>query len=70
MADFIQVLSAEATLFSTRQSLVQADMALRNDVVALYTALGGGWESSADGFEAFMGEGNATSVVCTPVCYR
>jgi outer membrane protein, multidrug efflux system len=46
MADFIQVLNAEQTLFSARQSLVQADMALRNDVVALYTALGGGWEIS------------------------
>ncbi len=46
MADFIQVLNAEGTLFSARQSLVQADMALRNDVVALYTALGGGWENS------------------------
>ncbi len=46
IADFIQVLNAEETLFSARQSLVQADMALRNDVVALYTALGGGWENS------------------------
>jgi len=46
MTDFIQVLNAEQTLFSARQSLVQADMAVRNDVVALYTALGGGWESS------------------------
>jgi outer membrane protein, multidrug efflux system len=46
MANFIQVLNAEETLFSARQSLVQADMALRNDVVALYTALGGGWENS------------------------
>jgi outer membrane protein, multidrug efflux system len=46
MADFIQVLNAEETLFTARQSLVQADMALRNDMIALYTALGGGWENS------------------------
>lgn len=47
MTDLIQVLNAEETLFSARQSLVQAEVALRNDVVALYTALGGGWENSA-----------------------
>lgn len=46
MTDFLQVLSASQALFSARQSLVQADMALRNDVIALYTALGGGWEST------------------------
>jgi NodT family efflux transporter outer membrane factor (OMF) lipoprotein len=49
VADFIQVLNAEETLFAARQSLVQADMALSNDVVALYTALGGGWENSISG---------------------
>lgn len=48
VADFIQVLNAEETLFSARQSLVQANMSLTNDVVALYTALGGGWESRID----------------------
>jgi multidrug efflux system outer membrane protein len=48
VADFIQVLNAEETLFSARQSLVQANMSLTNDVVALYTALGGGWENSID----------------------
>lgn len=46
LADFIQVLDAERTLISSRQQLVQADVALTNDVVALYTALGGGWEDS------------------------
>jgi outer membrane protein, multidrug efflux system len=47
-ADFIQVLNAEETLFSARQSLVQANMQLSNDVVALYTALGGGWENNME----------------------
>ena len=45
--DFIQVLNAETTLTTARQSLVQADMALTDDVVALYTALGGGWQDTA-----------------------
>ena len=47
VADFIQVLNAESTLTEARQSLVQADMTLTDDVVALYTALGGGWQASA-----------------------
>ena len=44
LADFIQVLDAERTLVAARQQLVQADMMLTNDVVALYDALGGGWQ--------------------------
>jgi outer membrane protein TolC len=44
---FIQVLDAERTLVSQRQQLVQADAQIVNDVVALYRALGGGWQESA-----------------------
>jgi multidrug efflux system outer membrane protein len=44
LADFIQVLDAERTLVQSRQQLVQVDMMLTNDVVALYDALGGGWQ--------------------------
>jgi NodT family efflux transporter outer membrane factor (OMF) lipoprotein len=44
VTDFIQVLDAERTLISSRQQLVQTDVTLTNDVVALYRALGGGWE--------------------------
>jgi outer membrane protein TolC len=47
LSDFIQVLDAERTLISARQQLVQADIALTNDIVALYKALGGGWEKKA-----------------------
>jgi outer membrane protein TolC len=49
LSDFIQVLDAQRTLTGSRQQLVQADVALTNDVVGLYNALGGGWqEDSAD----------------------
>jgi multidrug efflux system outer membrane protein len=41
---FLQVLDAERTLVGARQQLVQANVALTNDVVALYNALGGGWQ--------------------------
>jgi outer membrane protein, multidrug efflux system len=51
LSDFLTVLDAQRTLTASRQQLVQADLALTNDVVTLYTALGGGWRddtSSAD----------------------
>ncbi len=41
------MLDAERTLVASRQQLVQADMTLTNDVVALYNALGGGWQEDA-----------------------
>jgi NodT family efflux transporter outer membrane factor (OMF) lipoprotein len=47
LSDFIQVLDAERTLVQARQELVQADIGLTDDVVALYKALGGGWEKRA-----------------------
>jgi NodT family efflux transporter outer membrane factor (OMF) lipoprotein len=47
LADFLQVLDAERTLVGSRQQRVQADIALTNDVVALYDALGGGWQQDA-----------------------
>jgi outer membrane protein, multidrug efflux system len=47
LADFLQVLDAERTLVGSRQQLVQADVMLTNDVVALYDALGGGWRQDA-----------------------
>lgn len=52
LSKFIQVLDAERTLESQRQQLVQADVQLVNDVVALYRALGGGWEQSAGDVKA------------------
>ncbi len=47
LSDFITVLNAEQTLTSARQNLVQAEMSLAEDVVTLYTALGGGWQQSS-----------------------
>jgi multidrug efflux system outer membrane protein len=44
LADFIQELDAERTLIASRQQLVQADVMVIGDVVALYDALGGGWQ--------------------------
>jgi len=47
LSDFIQALDAQRTLLSARQQLVQQDIALTGDIVALYKALGGGWEKKA-----------------------
>ncbi|NPD66643.1 efflux transporter outer membrane subunit (plasmid) [Lichenicola cladoniae] len=44
LSDFITVLNAEQTLTSARQSLDEAKMSVAEDVVTLYTALGGGWQ--------------------------
>lgn len=52
MADYLQVLDSQRTLFSARQQLVQADMTLANDIVGLYRALGGGWEDPGADIQA------------------
>jgi multidrug efflux system outer membrane protein len=52
LSDFIQVLDAQRTLTASRQQLVQAEVALTNDVVGLYNALGGGWQEDAADIEA------------------
>jgi len=52
LSDYLTVLDAERTEDSARQELVQANMAVENDVVSLYTALGGGWQESAGNIRA------------------
>jgi NodT family efflux transporter outer membrane factor (OMF) lipoprotein len=47
LSSFLQVLDAERTLVQSRQQLIQADITLTNDVIALYNALGGGWQETA-----------------------
>lgn len=43
-ADFLTVLDAERTLLSARDALVQAQQGSLGGLVAVYRALGGGWE--------------------------
>ena len=49
LADFIQLLDAQRNVVSARQQLIQADMQLATDVVALYRAVGGGWQEEGQG---------------------
>jgi outer membrane protein, multidrug efflux system len=43
--DFLNVLDAQRSLYSSEDSLVQSTRNLSTDLVALYKALGGGWDS-------------------------
>ncbi len=45
--DFLNVLEAQRSLYSAQDALAQSAGALATDVVALYKALGGGWEEDA-----------------------
>ncbi|HSU67919.1 MAG TPA: efflux transporter outer membrane subunit [Tepidisphaeraceae bacterium] len=44
LTDFLNVFVAQQSLFSSQDSLVQSDRNVATDLVALYKALGGGWE--------------------------
>ena len=46
VADFLQVLDAQRSLFATQQSLADSTTTIDTDLVAIYKALGGGWETS------------------------
>jgi NodT family efflux transporter outer membrane factor (OMF) lipoprotein len=42
--DFLNVLTAQRSLFASEESLVQSDRTVAANLVALYKALGGGWQ--------------------------
>ena len=41
---FLDVLEAQRNLFASQSQLVQSETLVSSDLVALYKALGGGWE--------------------------
>ncbi|MGH7153253.1 MAG: efflux transporter outer membrane subunit, partial [Acetobacteraceae bacterium] len=45
VADFLSVLTAEQNLLATEQQLANSTTAVSDNLVALYKALGGGWET-------------------------
>ncbi|MBV9654002.1 MAG: efflux transporter outer membrane subunit [Acetobacteraceae bacterium] len=45
VADFLQVLTAQRDLLAAQQALAASTTNVSNDLVALYKALGGGWET-------------------------
>jgi outer membrane protein TolC len=42
--DFLNVLSAQQSLYSSEDALVQSTQTVASELIALYKALGGGWE--------------------------
>lgn len=48
LTDFLNVLVAQSSLFSSQDQLVQSNRAVGTDLVAIYKALGGGWEAVED----------------------
>ncbi|MFO1431669.1 MAG: efflux transporter outer membrane subunit [Candidatus Competibacteraceae bacterium] len=47
--DFLNVLNAQRALFLAEDALVQSTRSLSTNLIALYKALGGGWENQSDG---------------------
>jgi len=47
MTDFLNVLNAQRSLYASEDALVQSERNIAADLIALYKALGGGWESTA-----------------------
>jgi NodT family efflux transporter outer membrane factor (OMF) lipoprotein len=45
LTNFLNVITAEQALLSTQNALAQSNLAITTDLIALYNALGGGWES-------------------------
>jgi NodT family efflux transporter outer membrane factor (OMF) lipoprotein len=45
--EFINVLDAERSLYASEDALVQSDIDLTTDIIALYKSLGGGWEAAS-----------------------
>lgn len=48
LAPFINVVNSERNLYATEDALAQSDLSLTEQTVALYKALGGGWQVAAD----------------------
>jgi len=44
LANFINVLDAERSLYQVQDQLVQSERAVSANLISLYKALGGGWE--------------------------
>jgi NodT family efflux transporter outer membrane factor (OMF) lipoprotein len=45
LTDFLSVLIAEQSLLSSQDALAQSNLAIATDLISLYKALGGGWET-------------------------
>ncbi len=44
LADFLRVLESQRSLYQSQDALIESDQAVSSNLIALYKALGGGWE--------------------------
>ena len=44
LADFLRVLESQRSLYQSQDALIESEHAVSSDLIALYKALGGGWE--------------------------
>jgi NodT family efflux transporter outer membrane factor (OMF) lipoprotein len=49
LADFLRVLEAQRSLYQSQDALIQSERAVSANLIALYKALGGGWDSPPGG---------------------
>jgi outer membrane protein TolC len=49
LVDFLNVLQSELALSQSRDQLVQSEERLSLDMIALFKAVGGGWDASSSG---------------------
>ncbi len=49
LTDFLNVLTAQQSLFTSEAALIQSQLTISTDLVSLYQALGGGWQMKAKG---------------------
>jgi multidrug efflux system outer membrane protein len=47
-AEFINVLDAQRTQYASEDALMQSEINLIADIIALYKSLGGGWKTAGD----------------------
>ena len=47
LTDFLRVLESQRSLYQSQDAVVESERAVSSDLIALYKALGGGWEASA-----------------------
>jgi outer membrane protein TolC len=52
MTDFLNVLIAQRSLYASEDALAQSNRDIAMDLIALYKALGNGWESAPTNAEA------------------
>jgi len=64
--DFLNVLDAQRSLFESQDQLADSDRAVTTSMVALYKALGGGWEPEPPAHPPAQSSSAANSTAITP----